>query len=64
MAGVVVGIIRSIDETRRVIVIGGAEFAIPESISLAGLVAGISVTLTYELSGGKSVATTVRTNPR
>jgi hypothetical protein len=64
MAGVVVGVIRSIDETRRVVVIGGTEFAIPESISLAGLAPGISVTLTYELSGGTSVATTVRTNPR
>jgi hypothetical protein len=64
MAGVVVGIIRAIDETRRVVVIGGTEYAIPESISLAGLVPGTSVTLTYELTGGKSVATSVRTNPR
>ena len=64
MAGVVVGVIRAVDEARRVVIIGGTEYAIPESISLAGLVPGTSVTLTYELTGGNAVATTVRANPR
>jgi hypothetical protein len=64
MAGVVVGVIRSVDQARGVVVIGGTEFWIPESIPLSDLVPGVSVTLTYEVTGGKSVATTVRTNPR
>jgi hypothetical protein len=64
MAGVVVGVIRSVDQARGVIVIGGTEFWIPESIPLSELVPGVSVTLTYEVTGGKSVATVVRTNPR
>jgi hypothetical protein len=64
MAGVVVGVIRSVDQARGVVVIGGTEFWIPESIPLSELVPGISVTLTYEVTGGKSVAAVVRTNPR
>jgi hypothetical protein len=64
MAGVVVGMIRSVDAARGVLVIGGTEFWIPESISRSDLAPGISVTLTYELTDGKHVATAVRVNPR
>jgi hypothetical protein len=64
MAGVVVGVIRSVDQARGVVVIGGTEFWIPQSIPLSELAAGISVTLTYEVTDGKSMATVVRTNPR
>jgi hypothetical protein len=64
MAGVVVGIIRAVDEARGILAIGGTEFSVPESIPLAGLAPGISITLTYEAIDGKHVATAVRTNPR
>jgi hypothetical protein len=64
MAGVVVGMIRSLDNARGVLIIGGTEFWVPESIPLSDLAPGISITLTYELTDGKHVATAVRTNPR
>jgi hypothetical protein len=64
MAGVVVGIIRAVDEARGVLVIGGTEFWVPQSIPLAGLAPGISITLTYEVIDGKHVATALRANPR
>ncbi len=63
MAGVVVGMIRQVDPARRVIVVGGTEFWIPESIPLSGLGEGASITMSYEVVDGRHVATELRTNP-
>ncbi|HEV8307105.1 MAG TPA: hypothetical protein VGW35_05510 [Methylomirabilota bacterium] len=63
MAGVVVGMIKSVDRERRVIIVGGTEFRVPNEIPLAGFIAGMSVTITYEVEGDTHTVTTIRANP-
>ncbi len=63
MAGVVVGTITKVDPARRTILVGGLHFLVPKEVSLAGIVEGMSVTITYELVEGKHRATEIRANP-
>ncbi len=63
MAGVIVGVIRRVDEASRTVVVGGTEFSVPDSVPLAALVPGVSVTMTYRVVDGRHVAVEVRTNP-
>jgi hypothetical protein len=60
--GVIVGMIRTLDSRRRVVVLGGTEVWVADGIEFDHLTPGMSVTVTCEERQGRYWATAIRPN--